>query len=50
MYRTFNMGMGYVMIAPKTSLQTITGLVPDAQLVGTITEKPGISLRGEQFS
>jgi phosphoribosylformylglycinamidine cyclo-ligase len=50
MYRTFNMGMGYVIVAPKSSLQTITGLVPDAQPVGIITDEPGISLRGEKFS
>ncbi len=50
MYRTFNMGMGYTIIAPKTSLQAVTALVPDARPVGIITEEPGITLLGEKFS
>jgi phosphoribosylformylglycinamidine cyclo-ligase len=49
MYRTFNMGMGYVIIAPKTSLPAVTALVPDARTVGVITEEPGIMLLGEKF-
>lgn len=50
MYRTFNMGMGYVIIAPKTSLPDITALVPDARPVGIITEESGVRLLGEKFS
>ena len=50
MYRTFNMGMGYTLIAPKTSLPAVTDLVPDARPVGTITEEPGVRLLGEKFS
>jgi phosphoribosylformylglycinamidine cyclo-ligase len=50
MYRTFNMGMGYVIIVPKTSLPDVTALVPDARPVGVITEEPGVRLLGEKFS
>ncbi len=50
MYRTFNMGMGYTLIAPESSLPAITDLVPDARPVGTITEQPGIRLSGEKFT
>jgi phosphoribosylformylglycinamidine cyclo-ligase len=50
MYRTFNMGMGYAVIAPETSLPAVTALVPDARPVGVITEEPGIRFMGEKFS
>ncbi|MDD1709807.1 MAG: phosphoribosylformylglycinamidine cyclo-ligase [Methanoregulaceae archaeon] len=50
MYRTFNMGMGYAIIAPESSIPAIKALVPDAQVVGTITEEPGIRLLGEKFT
>jgi len=50
MYRTFNMGMGYAMIAPGASLPAVTALIPDAKPVGTITEEPGVTLRGEKFA
>ncbi|HNQ25639.1 MAG TPA: phosphoribosylformylglycinamidine cyclo-ligase [Methanoregulaceae archaeon] len=50
MYRTFNMGMGYVIIAPDSSLPAIERLVPDARPVGIITEESGIRLSGEKFT
>lgn len=47
MYRTFNMGMGYVFILPKEGFETIKKYYPDAQIVGTVTENKGISLKGK---
>jgi phosphoribosylformylglycinamidine cyclo-ligase len=44
LYRTFNMGMGFAFIGPKTSISAITEIFPDAHIVGQITEKPGIRL------
>ena len=49
MYRTFNMGMGYAVIAPESALPAVTSIIPDARQVGVITEEPGIRLRGEIF-
>jgi phosphoribosylformylglycinamidine cyclo-ligase len=46
MYRTFNMGMGYAFVAPKTSITTITDIFPDARIVGQIIQEPGIRLEG----
>ncbi len=44
MYRTFNMGMGYVFVVPDTSVDTILKSVPDAQVVGKVVESPGVWL------
>ena len=46
MYRTFNMGMGYVFIAPEESLSEIVRILPEAKAVGVISESPGVRLRG----
>jgi phosphoribosylformylglycinamidine cyclo-ligase len=50
MYRTFNMGMGYAVIAPEESLAGIVAEVPDAAVVGSVTREPGIMLTGSRFS
>lgn len=42
MYRTFNMGMGYAFVAPEESVAAIRSVVPDARVVGEVTEEPGI--------
>jgi len=49
MYRTFNMGMGYVIILPKEGVQTVQKYYPDARIVGTITSEPGIILKGRRL-
>jgi len=38
MYRTFNMGMGFVIIAPEDCEQYIKRHVPDARVVGAVEE------------
>lgn len=50
MYRTFNMGMGYVFIAPKEEAGKISAIVPDSKVVGEITGEEGVSLEGEIFA
>ena len=50
MYRTFNMGMGYCFIVPEASLAAVLATVPDAQVVGHITDTPGVRLRGEEIT
>lgn len=42
MYRTFNMGMGYVFIAPESSKASILKYAPDAKVVGEISDNPGV--------
>ncbi|MDD1715311.1 MAG: phosphoribosylformylglycinamidine cyclo-ligase [Methanoregulaceae archaeon] len=50
LFRTFNMGMGYAFVGPKTSISAITKIFPDARVVGQITEEPGIMLEGMAIS
>ena len=47
MYRTFNMGMGYVFIVPEASVGAVQRVFSDARPVGRITSTPGVFLRGE---
>ncbi len=49
MYRTFNMGMGYVIIMPQEGVNTVKKYYPDAQVVGKIERSPGISLNGKKL-
>jgi phosphoribosylformylglycinamidine cyclo-ligase len=49
MYRTFNMGMGYAIIAPEESYRGISSIFPDAKTVGTVTKEPGIRLLDQSF-
>ncbi|MDD3934104.1 MAG: phosphoribosylformylglycinamidine cyclo-ligase, partial [Methanoculleus sp.] len=49
MYRTFNMGMGYAFVAPPESVAAIRSIVPDARVVGEVTEEPGVRLEGVEI-
>jgi len=49
MYRTFNMGMGYVILLPKEGINTVLKYYPDAKVVGYVTKEPGIFLEGEKL-
>ena len=46
MYRTFNMGMGYAFVVPAASVPVIRSIVPDARVVGKVTEEPGVRFKG----
>ncbi|MHC1627042.1 MAG: phosphoribosylformylglycinamidine cyclo-ligase [Methanoculleaceae archaeon] len=50
MYRTFNMGMGYVFIVPPGEVDALRKIVPDARVVGECTETPGVRVRGTPVS
>jgi len=41
MYRTFNMGMGYAYVVPKTSVSTVLNMAKGAQVVGKVVKEPG---------
>jgi phosphoribosylformylglycinamidine cyclo-ligase len=41
MYRTFNMGMGYAYVVPKTSVATVLKMVKGSQVVGKVVKEPG---------
>jgi len=45
MYKTFNMGMGYVFILPEDGFSVVHKYFNDAKIVGRVTENPEISLR-----
>ncbi len=47
MYRTFNMGMGYVFIVPEESVPAVLKIFTDARPVGRVTDTPGVFLHGE---
>ena len=49
MYRTFNMGMGYAFVAPEESVAAIRSVVPDARVVGEVTEEPGVRFKGVEI-
>lgn len=49
MYRTFNMGMGFALIAPQKSVDTVLGMVPDARVVGEVVVSPGVWLEGMEI-
>lgn len=49
MYRTFNMGMGYAFVAPEKSVAALQAIVPDARVVGEVTEEPGVRLKGMEI-
>ncbi|WAC04975.1 MAG: phosphoribosylformylglycinamidine cyclo-ligase [Methanoregula sp.] len=44
MYRTFNMGMGFAYIVPKSGVDCVMREVAGAKLVGEIRHKPGVWL------
>ena len=45
MYKTFNMGMGYVIILPEEGFKLVKQYFHDAKIVGRVTEKSDIILR-----
>ncbi|RQD79263.1 MAG: phosphoribosylformylglycinamidine cyclo-ligase [Methanocalculus sp. MSAO_Arc1] len=49
MYRTFNMGMGYAVIVPETSVETVLSMVPGARVVGRVIEERGVWLHGREL-
>ncbi len=49
MYRTFNMGMGYAFVVPAESVAAIRSIVPEARVVGEVTEEPGVRLKGVEI-
>ncbi|MBP2134269.1 phosphoribosylformylglycinamidine cyclo-ligase [Methanomicrobium sp. W14] len=49
MYRTFNMGMGYVFVVPQSEAEKVVKMVSGAKVVGKIREEEGIWLKGEPF-
>lgn len=49
MYRTFNMGMGYVFVVAPEDADKVLKIVPDAKVVGSIREEEGIWLKGKEF-
>ena len=50
MYRTFNMGMGYAYIVAPERAGDVIREVPGAKVVGDVTEKQGVRLRGEMVT
>jgi phosphoribosylformylglycinamidine cyclo-ligase len=49
MYKTFNMGMGYVFILPDAGFESIKKYYNNAKIVGRVTENPEITLRSKKF-
>ena len=49
MYRTFNMGMGYVCIVPEEGVSAVKSVFPDAEVVGSVRSQPGVFLKGEEI-
>jgi len=49
MYRTFNMGMGYVCIVPESGVAAVNSIFPDAKIVGRVTQEPGVFLEGKEI-
>jgi len=50
MYRTFNMGMGFAYIVPKSGVPAVIANVPDAHVVGTIVQEPGVFLKDREIT
>jgi len=42
MFRTFNMGIGMIVICAEGDLPSITGLLPEASRIGTVTVGEGV--------
>ncbi|MBN2733389.1 MAG: phosphoribosylformylglycinamidine cyclo-ligase [Methanomicrobiaceae archaeon] len=49
MYRTFNMGMGYVFVVSESVADRVLEIVPDSRIVGRIREEEGIWLKRKPF-
>jgi phosphoribosylformylglycinamidine cyclo-ligase len=50
MYRTFNMGLGYVFITAPETASAVTAIVPDARVVGEVVAEPGVLLEETEIS
>ena len=50
MYRTFNMGMGYAYVVPKSSVEYVLKTVKGAQIVGKVVKEPGAWLGKTEIS
>jgi phosphoribosylformylglycinamidine cyclo-ligase len=50
MYRTFNMGMGYVYVVPGESLDTVLSGAEGARVVGEVVDKPGVWLQETEIT
>lgn len=50
MYRTFNMGMGYVFVVPGEAQAAVCAIVPDARVVGEVVASPGVWLEETEIS
>jgi len=50
MYKTFNMGMGFVIISPETEFSKIKSEFPGAEIVGKVSDKQGLRLRGKSIT
>ena len=46
MYRTFNMGTGFVAALPESDAESVTGAIEDAQVIGRIESGDGVVIRG----
>ena len=50
MYRTFNMGMGYVIVAPAEQADDIVAALDvESKIIGRVVEGTGVSFRGMTF-
>jgi phosphoribosylformylglycinamidine cyclo-ligase len=49
MYKTFNMGMGYVVVVPPSETFTVLSVFSDAQVVGEVVDGTGVFLNGEEL-
>lgn len=50
MYKTFNMGMGLAVVCPEAELTKIKSEFPGAQIVGKVSDKQGLRLRGKPIT
>jgi phosphoribosylformylglycinamidine cyclo-ligase len=49
MYKTFNMGMGYVIITPPSERNSVCSVFTDAQVVGKVISESGVFLKGNEI-
>ncbi|WP_319377924.1 phosphoribosylformylglycinamidine cyclo-ligase [uncultured Methanocorpusculum sp.] len=50
LYRTFNMGMGFVFIVPKESVEAVLSMVEGAKVVGRVIEEHKVTLKGVEIN
>ena len=51
MYRTFNMGIGFLIVCPKRNSKLMRRILPEAQEVGYVdsSRKASVSIGGNEF-